>query len=95
MAVGYAKNLEEPLERAVLAGPAMEHVECHIRLGRRQRRGDVRGDIKGADAVTAPDQRFGTGFAGTQRHLAFGRPSPHQNGDVLGHSSASLAAPSH
>ncbi len=85
MAVGDAEDFQEPLQRAVLAGPAMEHIERDVGFGGGQRRGDVAVDVDRRDAVAAAAERVGAGLAGAQRDFALGRPAPHQNGDVLGH----------
>ena len=41
MAVGNAENFQHALQRAVLAGPAVQNVEGDIGLGRGERRRDV------------------------------------------------------
>ena len=87
MRVGDAKDFKETLQRAVLAGPAVKHVERDVGLGGGQARGDVAGDVDRRDAIAAAAERIGAGFAGAQRDVALGRPAPHQNGDVLAHSS--------
>ncbi len=83
--VGNAENFKKALQRAVLAGPAVQHVERDVGFGGGQRRGDVAGDVDRGDAIAEAAKRIGAGFAGAQRDVALGRPAPHQNGDVLGH----------
>ena len=39
--------------------------------------------VDARDPVAIAVKCIGAGFAGTQRHLALGRPAPHQNRDVL------------
>ena len=87
MAVGDAEDFQKALQRAVLAGPAVQHIERDVGLGGGQGRGDVAADIDRRDAIAAAAERIGAGFAGAQRDVALGRPAPHQNGDVLAHSS--------
>ncbi len=41
MAVRNAEDLQETLQRAVLAGPAVQHIERGVRLGSGERRCDV------------------------------------------------------
>ena len=41
MGVGNAENFQKALQRAVLAGPAVQHVERDVGLGGGQRRGDL------------------------------------------------------
>ena len=48
MAVGDLQDLQEALDRAVLAGPAMQHVERDIGLRSHQHRRDVAVDIDAA-----------------------------------------------
>src|SRR5262245_37434251 len=84
MAVGDAEDFQHTLQRAVLAGPAVQHIERDIGLERTQGRGDLAVDIDAADAIAAAAlERIGAGLAGTQRNLALGRPASHQNGDML------------
>ena len=85
MAVGNAEDFQEALQGAVLAGPAMQHIERDVGLGGGQRRGDVAVDVDRRDAIAAAGERIGAGLAGAQRDFALGRPAPHQDGDVLGH----------
>src|SRR5262245_22743548 len=85
MRVGNGEDFEDALQRAVLPRPAVQHVECHIRVDGRQHRGDVAADIDAGDAIAAPHQGVGTGLAGAQGDLALGGPASHQNGDVLAH----------
>ena len=87
MRVRDAEDLEEALERAVLAGPTVKHVERDVGLGGGQSRGDVAADVDRRDPIAAAAERIGAGLAGAQRNVPLGRPAPHQNGDVLAHSS--------
>src|SRR5262249_17749311 len=93
MAVGDGENFEHALQRAVLARPAVQHVEGEIRFDGGQHRGDVAADVDAGDPMAEPLQRISAGLAGAQRYLALGRPASHQNGDVLAHPcSTSVAA---
>ena len=87
MAVGDAENLQDALQRAVLAGPAMQDIERDIGLEPAQHRRDITAGIDGGDAIADAGERIGAGFARTQRDLALGRPASHQNGDMLSHRS--------
>jgi len=84
MAVGDLENFQDALDGAVLARPAVQKVERDLGLEVRQDRRNVAPDIDAGDPIAAAFQRVGAGLAGPQRHLAFGRPAPHENGDVLG-----------
>src|SRR6185437_2322047 len=84
MAVRNAEDLEQALNRAVFAGPAVQHVERAVGLERAQRHGDLAVDVDGADLVAANAlQRIGAGRARPQRHLPLRRPSAHQDRDVF------------
>ena len=87
MAVGNAENLQDALQRAVLAGPAVQHIERDIGLGGGQRRGHIGGHIDRGDAIAEPVESVGTSLAGAQRHVALRRPATHQDGHVLCQSS--------
>ncbi len=54
MAVGNAENFQHALQRAVLAGPAVQHVERDVGLERAEHRRDVAAGIDRSDAVTEP-----------------------------------------
>ena len=92
MAVGNAENFQHALQRAVLAGPAVQHIERDVGLGGGQRRGDVTAGVDRGDPIAEAAKRFGAGLARAQRDVALRRPAPHQNGNVFGHCSA-LAQP--
>ena len=85
MAVGNAENFQHALQRAVLAGPAVQHVEGDVGLQRAENGGDVAPDIDRRHAIAEADERIGAGLARAQRDFALGRPASHQNGDVLRH----------
>ena len=85
MGVGDALDFQDALQRAVLAGRAMQHVEGDVGLERLQHGRDFAADIDARDAEALPLQRVGAGLAGTQRNLALRRPASHQDGDVLAH----------
>ena len=85
MGVGNAEDFQQALQRAVLAGPAMQHIERDVGFGGAQGRRDVAGDVDRGDPVAEAPKRCGAGLAGAQRNVALRRPAPHQNGDVLGH----------
>ncbi len=84
MAVGNLQDFQDALDGAVLAGPAVQHVEGDIGLEIREHRRDVAAHIEAGDPVAPAFQRRGAGRAGPQRYIAFGGPAPHENGDVLG-----------
>src|SRR5262249_26075756 len=71
------------VERAVLAGAAMQHVEGFLGLEGLQQGGDVAADVDAGDAIALLFERLGTGASGIDRHLPLGRPAAHQDGDVL------------
>src|SRR6202035_441065 len=73
------------LQGAVLARPAVEDIEGHVRLQIRQYGGDVAGDIGPRHPIAEPGERLSASRAGAQRDIALGRPASHQNGDVLAH----------
>jgi hypothetical protein len=77
------ENLEDALERAVLARAAVQHVESDVRLECLQQRGDVAADVDAGDAIALPLQRLGAGATGIDRYLPLGRPAAHQDGDML------------
>ena len=92
MGIGNAENFEQALQRAVLAGPAVQDIKRDIGLDSGQRRGDIAADIDRRNAIIAAAERFGASLAGAQRYFALGRPAPHQNGDMLSHGSAGSLA---
>ena len=51
MSIGNAENFQHALQRAVFAGPAVQHVERDVGLGFGQRGGDIAADIDRRDAV--------------------------------------------
>ena len=83
MAVGDAQDFQNTLDGAVLARPAVQHIERHVRLEPVQHRRDVAPDIDPAYPKPLPFQRIGAGLAGAQRYVAFRGPTTHQNGDML------------
>ena len=90
MGVGNAEDFQDALQRAVLARPAVQHVEGDVGLERAQHGRDVAADIDAGDAVAGALERVGAGLAGAQRDLALRRPAAHQNGDVLAHAALPL-----
>jgi hypothetical protein len=85
MAVGDAENFQDALQRAVLAGPAVQHIERDIGLGGAQRRGNVGSHVNRGDAIAEPDESVGASLAGAQRDVTLRRPATHQDGHVLCH----------
>src|SRR5262245_48784349 len=85
MAVGDGENFEHALQRTVLARPPVQHIEGEIRLDGGQHCGDVAADVDAGHLMSEPRERLGAGLARAQRDLALGRPTSHQNGDVLAH----------
>ena len=85
MAVGDADDLQESLQRAVLARPAVQEVERDIGFHGREHRGDVAADVDAGDPVAEPRERVGAGPPRPQRDVALGRPASHQDRDVLAH----------
>jgi hypothetical protein len=85
MSVGNAENFQHALQRAVLARPAMQHIERDIRIGRGQGGSDVTACVDCGNAIAEAIKRIGTRLPGAQRDFALRRPTSHQNGDVLGH----------
>ena len=83
MAVRNAENFQKALQRAVLAGPAVQHVERDIGLGGSQRRPDLGRYVDLCDPIAETTERIGASLAGSERDFALGRPAAHQNGDVL------------
>ena len=83
MRIGNAEDFEQALQRAVLAGAAVQHVERDVGLERAKFGGDLAVDIDAADAVAGALSGVGAGLAGAQATLALGRPASHQNGDVF------------
>ena len=83
--VGDAENFQKALQRAVLAGAAMQHVEGDVGLGGSQRHGDLAGDVDRRDPIAETPERIGARFARAQRDFALSRPASHENGDMLGH----------
>ena len=77
------QNFQHALQRAVLAGAAVQHVERDVGFQVTQRRGDVAGDVDAGDAIAELLGSIGAGLAGAQGNLALGRPASHQNGDVF------------
>src|SRR5262249_19826989 len=75
---------EHALQGAVLAGPAMQHVERHIRLQGLQHSRDVAPDVDLGDAVAFPLESVRARLSGTHTDLALSRPATHQDSDVLG-----------
>ena len=53
MAVGNAEDFQQTLQRAVFAGPAVQHIERDVGFGGGERGGDVAADIDRRDAVAA------------------------------------------
>src|SRR4029079_1692473 len=82
MRVRNAENLKDSLHAAILAELAVQRVEARIRLQRMKLAGDAVADIDLGDAVAFLTQRFADGRARIQAHLAFGRQSALQYGDV-------------
>ena len=85
MGVGDGEDFQHALQRAVLARPAVQHVERDVGLDGGEHRRDVAADIERRHAIALAHQRISAGLAGAQRDLALGRPASHQNGDVLAH----------
>ena len=88
VAVGNAEDFQQALQRAVLARPAVQHVERGIGLERLEHRRDVAPDIDAGDAVAGALGGVGAGLAGAQADLALRRPAAHQHRDVLAHAAA-------
>src|ERR1700741_3942655 len=83
MTIRNAENLEHALQGAILARPAMQHIERNLRLERAQLRSNLAVDVHAADTVTDPLKRVRARLARTQGHVALGRPSTHENRDVF------------
>ena len=66
MAVGNAEHLQHALQRAVLAGTAVEHIERDVRAGFGQRGGDVAAGIDRSDPVFEAPERVGAGLSRAQ-----------------------------
>ena len=82
--VRHADDLQNALQRAVLARMAVQHVERDIGLQCLQHGRDIAPDVDLGDAVALGLERLGAGLAGAQADLALGRPASHQDRDVLG-----------
>ena len=65
MAVGNADDLQEALQRAVLARPAVQHVERHVGLHGVEHGGDVAADVDARHAIAEPRERVRAGLART------------------------------
>ncbi len=83
MRIGNAENFQHALQRAVLAGAAVQKIERGVGLQRAQGRGDLAVDVDAADAITGALGRTGAGLTGAQGNLALGRPSAHQDCNVF------------
>ncbi len=85
MGVGDRQHLEDGLDRTVFAADAVQGVEDHIGAGLEgaQQCREVAADIDSPDPIAVVDERLGAFPPARQRHLAFGRPATHQQGDVL------------
>src|SRR5260221_4328407 len=92
MVIGDAEELEDALDRAILAAAAVQRIEDDVgtRPQRFDQRGEVARHIDRAHGVAALRQRGGAFLAARQRDLALGRPAAHQHGDALLHDTASL-----
>src|SRR5947209_2776075 len=85
MAVRNGEDFQDALQGAILTRPAVQHVEGDVRLDGGKHRGDVASNIDPGYAVIEPQKRLCASLTGSQRHIAFGRPASHQNGDMLAH----------
>ena len=85
MGVGQAQDLEQALDRAVLAEAAVQRVEDDIGLRREvlEHGRDVRPDVDRRDPIALPLERLAAGLAGAERDLPLGRPPAHQHRDVF------------
>src|SRR4051812_16561361 len=85
MGVGQAQDLEQALDRAVLAEAAVQRVEDDIGLRREvlEHGRDVRPDVDRRDPIALPLERLAAGLAGAERDLTLGRPPAHQHRDVF------------
>ena len=93
MGVADAHQVHQALDGAVLAGRAVEGVKHHVRLHRGEHLGEVAIHVDAGDAVAEALQRIGDAGAAGQRHLALGRPTAHENGDVEGLNHQSSPSP--
>ncbi len=87
-----AHDLEQALNRAILAERAMERIQCTIRPELGQNRGQIAPDIHLGHAEATVTQGLGASGAGFQADRAFSRPAAHQNRNMLAHRSLLAAA---
>ena len=80
--IGNGQGLEHPLHTAVLAPHAVQGVEGDVGLQLSQDLGQVATGGDAADPRDLPLKRLGAHAAGRERHLALGRQSAHQDGDM-------------
>ncbi len=66
MAVGNAEDFQNALQRAVLAGPAVQHVERDVGLQRTENGGDVAPGIDRRHTIAEAGERIGAGLARAQ-----------------------------
>src|SRR5712672_502635 len=92
MAVGNGQDLEQALDGAVLARPAVQQIEGYVRLCGRERGRHVAVDVDAGDPIALALERIRAGLAGAQRDLALRRPAAHQHRDVFGHDLSSRIA---
>ncbi len=83
MRVGDADDLQNALDGAVLARPAVQEIERNVGFERLQHAGDVTADVDAGQPVILLLQDIGAGFPRAQRDLPLRRPSAHQDRDVL------------
>src|SRR5260221_11773140 len=85
MVIGDAEELEDALDRAILAAAAVQRIEDDV--GTRPQRLDQRGEaarhINRAHGVAALRQRGSAFLTARQRNLALTRPAAHQPGAAL------------
>jgi hypothetical protein len=84
MAIGYANELQQALECAVVAWSAVDQIENGVRFERLEHVGDVAADIDSRHPKALLLQRLAARPSGPQRCFARARPTPHQHADVLG-----------
>ena len=83
MRIGYAQDLEQALNRAVLAAHPVQGVEGDVGPELRQRVGDGPVDVDAGDAVADRLEGVGALASRIQRDGALRRPASHQDRDVF------------
>jgi hypothetical protein len=83
MAVGDAHDLEQALDRAVLAVAAVQGIVDHVRAQLGEPGRQIAADIDRADPIAALAQRRDRRLAAHQRNLALGRPAAQEHRDML------------